>query len=306
MKFNARGGISILELFIYFPAIIAAVLVCIRHGFGRSSGWVFTLILCLIRIIGACCQLATYEDQSQGLLEAALILDFVGLSPLLLATVGLLSRCAESINQHSSIFLHALHFRAVQLVITIGLILSIVGGTSSISSTGVYTTQTSSKVGVVLFIVSYVALFLIAALTTFHLSSASAGEKRLDFAVVLALPFILVRLAYSALAVFSHHHEFKLIGGSVAIMAIMSVLMEFIVVFIYLLVGWKTEASPVARQGPTATRLWKGQLTGAAKGAGARRQRQRPIRGLIGLAISAVRPNGQDAGQGRGAPAVVA
>ena len=92
MKFNARGGISILELFIYFPSIIAAVFICSRHGFNRSSGWIFTLILCLIRIIGACCQLATYHDQSQGLLEAALILDFVGLSPLLLATLGLLSR----------------------------------------------------------------------------------------------------------------------------------------------------------------------------------------------------------------------
>ena len=92
MKFNARGGISILELFIYFPATVAAVFVCIRHGFGRSSGWIFTLILCLVRIIGACCQLATYKNQSQGLEEATLILDFVGLSPLLLATVGLLSR----------------------------------------------------------------------------------------------------------------------------------------------------------------------------------------------------------------------
>ena len=195
-----------------------------------------------------------------------------------------------------------MHFRAVQLVITIGLILSIVGGTSSISSTGVYTTQTTSKVGIVLFIISYVALVLITVLTTLNLSSAEAGEKRLDFAVVLALPFVLVRLAYSALAVFSHHHEFKLIGGSIAIQAIMSVLMEFIVVFIYLLVGWKTEASPVARQGPISTRPWKGQLAGAAKGA--RRQRQRPIRGLVGLAVSAVHPDRQDAGHGRGAPTV--
>ena len=197
-----------------------------------------------------------------------------------------------------------MHFRAVQLVITIGLILSIVGGTNSISSTGAYKTQTTSKAGVVLFIIAYVALVLITALTTLNLSSAEAGEKRLDFAIILALPFILVRLAYSALAVFSHHHEFKVVGGSVAIQAIMSVLMEFIVVFIYLLIGLKTEAKPVARQGPISTRPWNGQFAGAAKGA--RRQRQRPIRGLVGLAISAVHPDGQDAGQGRGVPNMVA
>ena len=200
--------------------------------------------------------------------------------------------------------MHVMHFRAVQLVITLGLILSIVGGTSSISSTGAYTTQTTSKAGIVLFIIVYVALVFMTVLTTLNLSSAESGEKRLDFAVILALPFILVRLAYSALAVFSHRHEFKLVGGSVAIMAIMSVLMEFIVVFIYLLVGLKTEPSPVARQGPISSRPWKGQVAGAGKGA--RLQRQRPIRGLVGLAISAVHPEGQDAGQGRGVPTNVA
>lgn len=200
--------------------------------------------------------------------------------------------------------MHVMHFRAVQLVITLGLILSIVGGTSSISSTGAYTTQTTSKAGIVLFIIVYVALVFMTVLTTLNLSSAESGEKRLDFAVILALPFILVRLAYSALAVFSHRHEFKLVGGSVAIMAIMSVLMEFIVVFIYLLVGLKTEPSPVARQGPISSRPWKGQVAGAGKGV--RLQRQRPIRGLVGLAISAVHPEGQDAGQGRGVPTNVA
>ncbi len=92
MKFNARGGVSILEVFIFFPSFFIAIWICKRHGFGRSSGWIFTLILCLIRIIGACCQLATYHDQSQGLLETTIILDSVGISPLLLGTLGLLSR----------------------------------------------------------------------------------------------------------------------------------------------------------------------------------------------------------------------
>jgi len=74
MQFNARGGISILELAIYTPSLLLAGYICQRHGFSRSSGWIFTLILCLIRIIGACCQLATYSHQSTGLIEAAIIL----------------------------------------------------------------------------------------------------------------------------------------------------------------------------------------------------------------------------------------
>jgi hypothetical protein len=92
MKFDARGGVSVVELIIFIPSLITAIIICCRHGFTRSSGWIYTLILCLIRIIGAICQLLTYTDHSSGLLKATIIIDSIGLSPLLLATLGMLSR----------------------------------------------------------------------------------------------------------------------------------------------------------------------------------------------------------------------
>jgi hypothetical protein len=92
MKLDGRAGVSVAELVIYSPALIVATIICARHGFDRSSGWIFALILCLVRIVGACCQLATYQSQSEGLLEATIILESIGISPLLLATLGLLSR----------------------------------------------------------------------------------------------------------------------------------------------------------------------------------------------------------------------
>jgi hypothetical protein len=92
MKFSSRGGVSIFELIFYLPAVVVAFIDCSRHGFSRSSGWVFTLVLCLVRIAGACCQLATYHSETTGLIEAIVILDSIGISPLLLATLGLLSR----------------------------------------------------------------------------------------------------------------------------------------------------------------------------------------------------------------------
>jgi len=92
MGLSKQNGVSILELVIYFPLLVGAAVVCKRHGFGRSSGFIFTLILCLVRIVGACCELATIESDSKGLIETYLILQSVGLSPLLLATLGLLSR----------------------------------------------------------------------------------------------------------------------------------------------------------------------------------------------------------------------
>ena len=90
MNFDARGGISIFEICVYLPLFLVAFVICKRHGFSRSSGWVFTLLLSLIRLLGACCQLATYNSPSRGLFEAVIILSSVGLSPLLLATLGLL------------------------------------------------------------------------------------------------------------------------------------------------------------------------------------------------------------------------
>jgi hypothetical protein len=92
MALTAAGYVSIVELVVYFPALFAAAFITKRHGFHRASGWIYTVILCLVRIIGACCQLASYSNHSSGLITATLIIDSIGISPLLLATLGVLSR----------------------------------------------------------------------------------------------------------------------------------------------------------------------------------------------------------------------
>lgn len=92
MALHAQGYVSIVELIVYIPALILAIMLCSRHGFTRASGWVYTIILCVVRIVGAICQLMTYTDHSDGLLKATLIIDSIGISPLLLATLGMLSR----------------------------------------------------------------------------------------------------------------------------------------------------------------------------------------------------------------------
>jgi len=273
-----------LELIIYLPAIVVAAIVCSRHGFGRSGGWIFTLILCLVRIVGACCQLATYHSETKGLIEAVIILDSIGVSPLLLATLGLLSRCADSI---SGMF-NAIHFRLLQLLITIALILCIVGGTSSYTSAGVYQPQPTTKAGVVLYLVAFIALVLIAAITTSKLSNAPSDDKRLVWAVILALPFILIRIIYSLISVFSHNRHFNLITGSVAIHVCMAVLEEMAVVLIYLAIGWKIDTLTPTDRGPIASRPWKGNLAagGGARGGNGRR-RQGPIHALVNAGIAA-------------------
>ncbi|KAH7129092.1 hypothetical protein EDB81DRAFT_661947 [Dactylonectria macrodidyma] len=258
MAIDSRGYVSIAELIVYIPALIAAFIVCSRHGFARSSGWVFTIVLCVVRILGGICQLLTYSNHSSGLLQATIIIDSIGISPLLLATLGMLSRFVDWISFHQSSPFSVKQFRVIQLLITVGLILSIVGGTSaSPSPSGSFTIQTTSKIGIVLYIVAFVAMTLVLLISSGSRSSVPTQERRVPVIVAIAWPFILARLVYSAICVFLPSHTFSIIDGSVPVFVCMAVLEEFVVVALYLLLGFNLKKLEPSEQGALASRPWK-------------------------------------------------
>lgn len=92
MTITYRHGISILQLIIYFPSLFLSIFLVVRHGLNKSSGFLFLTIFALTRIVGACCDLATINNPSTGLYIAAAICSSIGLSPLMMACTGLLSR----------------------------------------------------------------------------------------------------------------------------------------------------------------------------------------------------------------------
>jgi hypothetical protein len=92
MGFNARDIVAVIELIFFIPTAILAAIVCARLGFKRSSGWIYTLLLCVVRIAGAVCQFLSRTDHSTGLIKTSIIIDTIGLSPLLLATLAILHR----------------------------------------------------------------------------------------------------------------------------------------------------------------------------------------------------------------------
>jgi uncharacterized membrane protein (DUF485 family) len=190
---------------------------------------------------------------------------------------------------------HMLQFRGTQLIITIGLILGIVGGTNSVSPSGTFTVQTTSKAGLLISAVAW-AILTLRTISIIPQFSSHTSEKRLAIAVIIALPFIAVRISYSLLAVFLHNHDFNLINGSVTIQVVMAVLEEFLVVIIYLIVGWKAEALPADKRGPLTSRQWKGSLNPAQSGG----RRQGPIHTLVGMAVAAKndRAQGHDVERG--------
>jgi hypothetical protein len=129
-------------------------------------------------------------------------------------------------------------FRLIQLVITLGLILSIAGGSSGSPTGGSYHVSTSSKVGIILYIVGLAACILVWLLCMRSISVVPHAERRLSAAVLLASPFIAVRLAYAFLSLFLHSHLFTPVDGSIVVLVCTATVEEFIVVFIYILLGW--------------------------------------------------------------------
>ena len=86
-------GIAIWKLVYYSPALLASLHVSYKHGFQKGSGWIFLTIFCVIRLVGASAQLATINNSHPHSAETvALVTAVLGLSPLLLATLGILAR----------------------------------------------------------------------------------------------------------------------------------------------------------------------------------------------------------------------
>ena len=93
MTVTYRHGISILQLIIYLPSLFLSIFLIIRHVLRTNSGFLFLSTFALVRIVGACCDLATISNPSVvGLYIAAAICSSIALSPLMLACTGLLSR----------------------------------------------------------------------------------------------------------------------------------------------------------------------------------------------------------------------
>ena len=132
----------------------------------------------------------------------------------------------------------------MQLISLVGVILAIVGGVNSSSSPVPTQVNSKTKVGVVLFLLAWLALCILLAIITIRISSVEPGEKRLVLAVAISVPLILVRLIYSLLGSFSKNHAFSSITGSVTINLCMAVIEEFVVVIVLLGTGFTLRVLP--------------------------------------------------------------
>jgi hypothetical protein len=91
-NFRYSDGIAVWKLVYYTVALFGSIKVSWRHGFGKNSGWIYLAIFCVIRIINSSAELASLSPSNSDAITVAAVTSFLGLSPLLLAALGLLSR----------------------------------------------------------------------------------------------------------------------------------------------------------------------------------------------------------------------
>lgn len=261
MTLDFRDGVSILKLVIYTPYLFASIYVCFKMGFMKGSGWIYLSIFCILRIVGSSAQLASISSHSTTAYTIAAVCDAIGLTPLLLASLGLISRVYYSMlnSPVKGVLFSMTVLRIPQIITTVAGILCIVGATSA-NTIQDFTKESTVHIGVILYMVSYIILLVLTVIAGAVYLKKRSGEKALILAVAAALPFLLVRLLYTLIACFAHNaSSFNLVTGSVAINLVMAVLEEIVVVAIYTITGIKQEVVPKEQQqqGPGARMAYR-------------------------------------------------
>ncbi|KAL8400233.1 hypothetical protein RB594_000571 [Gaeumannomyces avenae] len=256
-QLTTHNRISIAEICVYTPSLAVAIVLAIRHGFKRSSGWLYLILFSVIRLLAASLQLATINNpDNTGLIVGAMSLQAAGLSPLILVAVGLLGRVSANIAKSTSkAGLPHRVFRLLQVVVMVGLVLTIIGGNKLGDKIGDLEAQpggtsdglgslqipTESQAGIGLMLAGFGILVGATIALSLQARSIETGERRVLGAVAFALPFIAVRIVYSAVATYgSSNRNFRWFGAGPSYynyLIGMDVCMEMLAVLVFLTAG---------------------------------------------------------------------
>ncbi|PWY69702.1 hypothetical protein BO70DRAFT_343954 [Aspergillus heteromorphus CBS 117.55] len=281
MAIVTSDGVAIAELVVYIPTALVTIVVVLRHGFHRQLGWIYLCIFCALRIGGAIMEILSekHPDNANDK-EWATILQSVGLSPLLLSTLGLLKRIFDEITQHVPSGPESKHNIVIQLLSAyfgifnrligiyskratavsrrsrvvqllhipsiIALALAISGGTDQASSDVSEHAggKTQTRAAIIIFLAIYIATCLLWSISLSEIHIMVSSQRRIYRVVAIALPLIAVRLLYSLLGDFGKDNsQFSIVDGSVAIRLCMATIEEFLVVLMYTILGVVTPRS---------------------------------------------------------------
>lgn len=244
--FTYRDGVAVIQLFFFAIFLVFGFILCFRHGFRRSEGWVILITFSLLRLIGASFQLASINYQTDSVYGGALICEGIGLAPLTLLNIGIFGR----LNKYAK-KIHHKAFSVISLVAIAGLVLGIYGGIDSSESADLGTNDLL-KASVICFLVAYVMFLALFLLFLTGLNRIPPNERPLLYAFAVCIPFMVVRFMYSVLPTFisSLRSDYNALFGNVSIYLFMAVLEEIVIVACYVYVGMRLDELPPELKAP--------------------------------------------------------
>ncbi|PVH85002.1 hypothetical protein DL98DRAFT_584059 [Cadophora sp. DSE1049] len=235
------SGLDAASLAIYGVLAIPLLYILARHGWPGFLGWLFLFAFCSLRIIGGAMALINGSKSS-----STAIISNMGLSPLLLAMVGILHEARYYRTPKFSNKIEWLLVIVIHLIITSGLAL-VASGASSFGAKEEKNKHDEIfvKIGIMVLVVGWV-LVCVWTLISFLPSQYNRDApifingSKLLCAVLFSLPFVCVRLIYSVVSIFSPSKDLNPVSGSLGLRIGLSFLMELITVIGFTLVGLAT------------------------------------------------------------------
>ncbi|KAH9947618.1 hypothetical protein B0H21DRAFT_691578 [Amylocystis lapponica] len=280
MAFDSRGNISVLELVAYHLILVLIVSVLLlKNGHSKKSGWIFLMIFCIMRETGAFTHII-YEASDKSITTAKIVYSICeqsGVSLLLLATLGCLETAAQN-----SVDDHVVFTRGTTVIhrsSIVAMVLAIIGGVNAGNATTeleLNSVTTLRRIGSLMYGGVTAAVIFVALFLWNNRCQVKRYRHVLLKAVMATLPFLALRVLYTILSAFapptetsaSRIGEFSSTTGSWALYLIMSVLTEFVIIAILIVVGiWTSpQKDNAAVEGANRSTGSNEELTGRKNG----------------------------------------
>ncbi|RDW59261.1 hypothetical protein BP5796_12185 [Coleophoma crateriformis] len=244
--FTYRDGVAVIQLFFFAIFLCFAFVLCHRHGFRRSAGWVILIPFSILRLLGAGFQLASINHPINSVYGGALICEGIGLAPLALLNLGVFGRLNKFVGK-----VHDKIFTLISLTAIAGLVLGIYGGIDSSESANLGTNDLL-KAAVICFAAAYVAFACLFLVFLLQWRLIPITERPLLLCFAYCAPFMVIRLLYSILPAYvpSLRSQFNALIGNVTTYLCMAVLEEIVIVACYIFVGMRLELLPEELKSP--------------------------------------------------------
>jgi len=208
-------------------------------------GWLYLFAFCTLRLVGSGLQISASKSEDVDKIATAALISSIGLSPLLLATTGILHEARFHLRGNSGkktgwFLVFLIHFFVATGIALIGV------GSSTFKPTHTKSSDhTLAAVGMIILLHSWVAILVWAAFTYFARYKFLAPANyhiglKLLYALFATLPFTLIRIVYSTIYVFSRSAALNPLTGKLGVRIGLILIPELITCLIFIFAGLTT------------------------------------------------------------------